>query len=169
MNYSDIMHSLKEIEVDFDYIESHILSEYLNLDDIHFLLKKENTDFSKIENKIKRLKNRVINKINPMQNDYNVYQLLKIYPYYYFNEKQKIKINKKIKEIIQEENSEVIEDLFFFLLLEQREKELLEIFKILAKDKNIKILNIMKKYFIFKNHIVNYKKTVLLIEKISKI
>lgn len=168
MEYLDIINSLREIEKEFDNIEDHILSEYLNLEDIHFLLKKENTNFSKIEGSLKKIKRKITNKINPLKNNYNEYQLLKIYPYYYLNQKQKDLIYKNINKIIKEDNPEILEDVFFFLLFENQNKKLMEVFKIIAKSKNLKILNIMKKYFIFKNHIVNYKKTVLLIDKITK-
>ena len=169
MEYSDIMNSLKEIEKEFDNIEDYILSEYLKLDDIAFLLKKENTNFNIIESTLKKIKRKITNKINPIKNNYNEYQLLKIYPYYYLNQKQKEKIYRNINKIIKEDNQDILEDVFFFLLFENKTKKLMEVFKILAKSKNLKVLNIMKKYFIFKNHIVNYKKTKLLIDKITKI
>lgn len=168
MKYLDIIYSLKEIESEIDQIESEIMSEFLNLEDINFLLKKERTNFSLLENKLKKIKNKLTNKVNPLNGKYNTYQLLKIYPYYSLSKHNKEQIYKDIKKIIKENNEIVLEDIFFFYLFERKDKELLEVFKILAKNKNLKVLNIMKRYFIFKNHIVNYKKTIILIDKITK-
>lgn len=168
MKYIDIIYSLKEIENDIDKIEENILSEFLNLEDINFLLKKENSNFNLIENKLRKIKNKIINKVNPLNGKYNTYQLLKISPYYTLSKKNKEQIYNEIEKLIKEDEPDTLEDIFFFYLFERKEKELLEIFKILAKNKNLKVLNIMKRYFIFKNHIVNYKKTITLIEKITK-
>ena len=168
MKYLDIIYSLREIESEIEHIETEIISEFLNLEDINFLLRKERTNFSFLENKLKKIKSKLINKINPLNGKYNTYQLLKIYPYYSFSKNNKEQIYKDIKKIIKEDNPEILEDVFFFYLFEGKEKELLEVFKLLAKNKNLKVLNIMKRYFIFKNHIVNYKKTIKLIDKITK-
>lgn len=168
MKYLDIIYSLKEIEKEVEEIELNILSEFLNLDDINFLLEKENSDFNLIENKLKKIKYKLINKINPLSGKYNTYQLLKIYPYYSLSEKNKEQIYKEVNEIIKKEDSDILEDIFFFYLFERKEKELLEVFKLLAKSKNLKVLNIMKRYFIFRNHIVNYKKIIIIIDKITK-
>lgn len=166
MKYIDIIYSLKEIEKEVEEIESNILSEFLNLDDINFLLEKENSDFNLIEYKLKKIKNKLINKVNPLNGKYNTYQLLKIYPYYSLSKKNKEQIYKDINKLIKEDY-EILEDIFFFYFFERKEKELIQVFKLLAKNKNLKILNIMKRYFIFKNHIVNYKKTIKIIDKIS--
>jgi hypothetical protein len=168
MTFKIIMEQLSIIEEDIDSIQSEIISQCNLLKNETFLLRREELLFNSAEMKLLKIKKNNIVRINPLNKKYNEYELLEIYPFYFINNLQKNKINKNINKIMKEGQEKTLFNLFLYLFLENKEKEMLAVFKLLAKLGNIKTLKIMSTYFLFKNHIVNYTKVNKLIKKISK-
>ncbi len=169
--FNNAIIKLKKIKFNIKEIKKEIISETLIVDNIDFSLRRTKKDFSKIDVLLKKIKRKNTEKINPTMKKYNVFQLLELYPYYYLKQEQKNIINKNIEKIIKEESNDekVIFNLFLYLFFEKKNQELNNVFKILAKKKHLKSLEIMESYFLFNNHVVNYNKVKKLINNIKNI
>jgi len=165
--YDLLIEQLSIIEGEIDSIENKIISELNLLNNKDFIKNRKENLFNSIEIKLLKLKKANIKGVNPLIGKYSEYELLEIYPFYAVNKIQKEKINKKINNIIEEGNEKALFNLFLFLFLEKRDKEMLNVFKILVRKKNMESINIMLKYFLFKGNPNNYGKLIELKNKIN--
>jgi hypothetical protein len=168
MSYKEVLEALRKSKSELNIIKKEIIAEgdFISLEN-GFTRKKNN--LNKIEVNLKNIKRKLTHKINPALRKYNVYELLEMYPYYYLNVEQKKIINKNIDKIIKENEDKILFNLFLYLFFEEKNEELQIVFKVLAKNKNIKSLKIMESYFLFSNHIVNYNKIKKIINTIDNI
>lgn len=167
--FNSTIKRLKKIKSSVKDIKKEIISQTRLINNDDFILSKEKEKLSNIEVLLKKAKRKNTEKINPTFKNYNVYQLLEIYPYYYLKKSQKDIIEKNIQKIIKEDEEKILFNLFLYLFFEEKNKELNIVFKSLAQKKHLKTLKIMESYFLFSNHVVNYNKVKKLINNIENI